>query len=134
MFKFNSDKKTPIHISILLGICVLFGLLNFAMGWLMENPTAFEGVSKSTQGGLMLLANNGSRNLGIALICLLAIISRNPYYVFAALVARVVGEFLDIPLYTIMMKGQISSAIIAGAMFVWEIVAIVHIFKKHKTT
>lgn len=132
MLKLNDQLKTPIHISILLGICFLFGMLNFAMGWLMENPTAFEGVSKSTQGGLMLLANNGSRNLGIAILCLIGIITRNPYYVLSALIARIFGEFLDLPLYTLMLRNQLSSAAIAGAMFVWEIFSILQIFKISK--
>ncbi len=132
MLKLNDQTKTPIHVSILLGICFLFGMLNFAIGWLMPDPTMFEGVSKSSQGGLMLLANNGSRNLGIALLCLLGIITRNPYYVLSALIARIVGEFLDIPLYALMMKNQINSAIIAGSMFIWEVISISQILKTSK--
>lgn len=92
----------------------------------------FEGVSKSTPGGLMLLANNGSRQLGIAILILLAIITRNKYFVLGSLIVRVVGEFLDIILYGFLMQGQITSAGIAGGMFVWEIVSIFHLLYAKK--
>lgn len=130
--QFDTNKKTPLHMSILLGICIFFSLVNFAMGWIIPEQTMFEGVSKTTQGGLSLLANNGSRQLGAAVFFFIAIIWRNPYLVFGALIIRTIGEFFDVILYGFMMEAQLGAAIVASILLLWEIFSIRQLLMEYK--
>lgn len=126
----STQTKTPLHISFLFGILALFGLLNFASGWIMSDPSGFfPGVTRDGAGIITLLASNGARQLGIAVLLISAAFTRNRGMVQSGLIVRIICEVLDIVLYAFIVN-QPASAGIAAILLVWEIVAAFQVFRK----
>ena len=127
----SAQTKTPLHISFLFGILALFGLLNFASGWIMSDPSGFfPGVTRDGAGIITLLASSGARQLGIAVLLIIAAITRNRGMVQSGLIIRIICEVLDIVLYAFLVS-QPSSAAIAAVLLVWEIFAATQVFRQN---